>query len=106
MPEFSPGPWRAVHDEDGSGFDINDATDRCIAYVFTVTDGDAHLIAAAPELLAMLKDAIADDASVYTLSLAQDLIDRIEGKAGTVTADSDRPELAVDTTIARIEGKP
>ena len=61
-PGFTPGPWKA----DASGQHIRAADNQAIARVYDVepyslpeTEANAHLIAAAPDLYAALKDVLA-----------------------------------------------
>jgi hypothetical protein len=92
MTAHSPGPWRwtggALRAPDSSPvLDINLPAE---AAHFVVRDADARLIAAAPELLAALRervDACTDCVSVELrcpeCQADRALIRRIEGEAGT-----------------------
>lgn len=59
MPKHTPGPWKAGKDV-GYTHIVYDNDDLCVADVLTDSDEDTQLIAAAPDLLAACKAALAD----------------------------------------------
>jgi hypothetical protein len=95
MSKHTPGPWEVIRQDDGSLAIVNNNGD-IITYAFDLSDDinalqNANLIAAAPELLAALYEAlpfINDDDGAYKAGYAKKVEQRIlaainkaEGKA-------------------------
>ena len=60
MSKHTPGPWTAIPDtQDGSRENWYVLTDKEDALSLGLSEPDAHLIAAAPDLLAALKEIVA-----------------------------------------------
>ena len=77
MPQLSPGPWG--YDSFAGG--VYDARDRLIVDVGNTADADCRLIAAAPEMLQLLRDATAcegRDELAVVLAAARQLIARLD----------------------------
>ena len=70
MSEHTPGPWHTAGEQ---GVQIRSAKDQ-IAKVWTMRGNEwkanAHLIAAAPDLLEALQDMVSDHASLSAATLA------------------------------------
>ena len=73
MPQLSPGPWG--YDSFAGG--VYDARDRLIVDVGNTADADCRLIAAAPEMLQMLRD-IVDSPDATEFAAARRLIARLD----------------------------
>ena len=83
----TPGPWRVVHTGDDRTFiDTEESNDNFIAQVdrnVPEYEDNATLIAAAPELLSILKDLLTwDDGNLPgdLMDIAQRTIAKAEGK--------------------------
>ena len=86
--EHSPGPWTISNDADGWD-NIVDADDQCIAEVDSCSGGkdpDARLIAAAPDMLRLLRvlrdglDEYWESQNAAIVSEASELIARLDGQ--------------------------
>ena len=73
MPKHSPGPWGYNSFAGG----VYDARDRLIVDVGNTADADCRLIAAAPEMLQMLRD-IVDAPDATEIAAARRLIARLD----------------------------
>ena len=73
MPHFSPGPWE-YHSFAGT---VCDAQGRALVDTEHATDADCRLIAAAPEMLQMLRD-IVDAPDATEIAAARRLIARLD----------------------------
>ena len=77
MPKHSPGPWE--HDSTAGG--VYDARKRLIVDVGNTADADCRLIAAAPEMLQVLRDATTYEGCAelaVVLAAARQLIARLD----------------------------
>ena len=80
MPPHSPGPW----EYDAVAGTVYDDTGRAMCDSVHATDNDCRLVAAAPEMLQLLRDATAcegRDELAVVLAAACQLIARLGGTA-------------------------
>lgn len=92
MPQHTPGPWSTHMCDDTSIVDRDgrDIAQICGDYrhpdIWPVTEANARLIAAAPEMLEALKIALAafkaqDRMDVSAVHVIEEAIDKAEGRA-------------------------
>jgi hypothetical protein len=96
---FTPGPWKAVPDSGSESFAFEIATERmegvALIYAYdTPSEANARLIAAAPELLEALRQALAVVDAVAD-GRAEDVVELAKRIASDV----------VDAAIAKAEGR-
>lgn len=77
MRKHTPGPWRVFKDDKDGAVEVM-AGPECIAYIYREYRANAQLIAAAPELLAQLKN-ICNHLHEYDLTEVIRLIKKAEG---------------------------
>lgn len=86
----TPGPWK-IGKSETTEMAIREPDGECVAVACELPEmkANARLIAAAPELLDILKTLLQEDDtvvsaksphSVYTIQKAMDILDKIEGK--------------------------
>jgi hypothetical protein len=88
----TPGPWQPVRNRNNGRFHV-----ACETHVITETfknEANANLIAAAPDLLALLRQAVVTVAFVENTS-----------SAGTNRANSKKLRLEIEAAIARADGR-
>jgi hypothetical protein len=57
MSNHTPGPWKALYKREGDPAHVEDANGELVAIVTRWGGEDTHLIAAAPELLGLAREA-------------------------------------------------
>lgn len=67
--KHTPGPWKIQQEEKGSSIRSEDS--RLLGAIAKCHDQDAHLIAAAPDLLEALQLLLSDDINILTSAQKQ-----------------------------------